>query len=138
MFRCSNIRERKYTFVNKYTCRSLCRICQKELDRSSRADPHHARDRVRSTTVCSTDRSKYINYRDACINYNDHYSGGYTDRLYANAPLVIFKFVQQHDTVRRLSRLRTDFSYATPRLMHIIRSIYKEFFNADVKIPVPY
>lgn len=67
------------------------------------------------------------------VTQEDH-----TDRLYANAPLVIFKWVQQHDTVRRLSRLRTDFSYATPRLMRIIYSIYKEFFNADVKIPVPY
>jgi hypothetical protein len=67
--------------------------------------------------------------------YNDYYSGGPTDRLYVNAPLVvIFNWVQQHDTVRRISRLRTDFSDATPGLMRIIYSIGDEFFNEDVNL----
>jgi hypothetical protein len=52
---------------------------------------------LRSYNLTLTYRDKSLYYRDACVwVYNDRHSGGPSDRLYPNAPLVVtFNWVQQ-------------------------------------------
>jgi hypothetical protein len=67
--------------------------------------------------------------------YRERYQGGTIDQPY---PIVLlFNWVQQHDTIRPLSPLRADIKNGAPRAMRLLYSIGKWFLNADVTIPMP-
>ena len=70
--------------------------------------------------------------------YRERYQGGTIHQPYPNAPVVLlFNWVQQHDTIRTLSPLRADIKNGAPRAMRLLYSIGKWFLNADVTIPMP-
>jgi hypothetical protein len=70
--------------------------------------------------------------------YRERYQGETIRQPYSNAPIVLlFNWVQQHDTIRTLSPLRVDIKNGAPRAMRLLYNIGKWFLNADVTIPMP-
>jgi hypothetical protein len=85
------------------------------------------------------DRTGSTYHTDAIMwVYRERYQGGTIHQPYPNAPVVLlFNWVQQHDTIRTLSPLRADIKNGAPRAMRLLYSIGKWFLNADVTIPMP-
>jgi hypothetical protein len=99
-----------------------------EIQRILHAYNNTLRDRIGSTY--HTDAIMWV--------YRERYQGGTIHQPYPNAPVVLlFNWVQQHETIRTLSPLRADIKNGAPRAMRLLYSIGKWFLNADVTIPMP-